>query len=184
MKLISGFLGGRILKTIESKGYRPAMGKVREALFSMLESHGVNWKHTHVLDVYAGTGSLAFEAISRNAPSACFIELDKNAVDCLYHNIENLDIVDNCDVIKQDAGKYLAREAHTSYELIFVDPPYGEKMFLPTLQNIIINNWLAQDGILVAEVEAGLKFPAEQENLTLLKDRTYGQTRILLWQKS
>ncbi len=184
MRLISGFLGGRVLKTVEAKGYRPAMGKVREALFSMLQSHGIDWAETKVLDVYAGTGSLAFEAISRGATNASFIEIDKKAVECLRHNIDNLGISDQCTILAQDASKVLSRKASEAFQLIFVDPPYGEKLFIPTLKNIVQNNWLDENAFLVAEVEDGLKFSSDYEGLDLVTDRTYGQTRILLWKKS
>ncbi len=181
MKIISGFLGGRILKTSEGKGYRPAMGKVREALFSILESQGILWGATRVLDVYAGTGSLAFEAISRGAKNAVFIEMSSTAVDCLNYNIDNLGIREECKIWKSDASKILSRPSSESFGLIFVDPPYGEKRFLPTLQNIIDNNWLDDRAYFVAEVEAGLKFPSAFDGLELIADRTYGQTRILIW---
>ncbi len=184
MRLISGFLGGRVLKTIEAKGYRPAMGKVREALFSMLQSNGIVWSDTKVLDVYAGTGSLAFESISRGAQKAAFIEIDKKAIECLRHNIDNFKISSQCQILPHEANKVLAREASEAYQLIFVDPPYGEKLFIPTLKNIVQNNWLDEDGFLVAEVEDGLKFSSDYEGLDLIADRSYGQTRILLWKKS
>ncbi len=184
MKLISGSLGGRILKTIEAKGYRPAMGKVREALFSILESQGIEWDSVKVLDVYAGTGSLAFESISRGAKHASFIELDKEALKCLHYNAKNLKIDDRCSIYGEDASKFLARDNANPFNIIFVDPPYGEKMFIPTLERIVQNNWLAKDGYLIAEVEAGLKFSCDRQNegLDLVIDRDYGQTRILIWQ--
>ncbi len=184
MRIITGFLGGRILKTAEGKGYRPAMGKVREALFSMLESHDINWRKVSVLDVYAGTGSLAFEAISRGAIKATFLELDSKAVDCLNYNIENLKLQDQCKIIKGDASKTLSRQANEAYQLVFVDPPYGEKKFHPTLQSILKNGWIEENGFFVAEIEAGLKYNPEMEGLELIADRTYGQTRILLYRKT
>ncbi len=183
MRIISGFLGGRILKTSEGKGYRPAMGKVREALFSMLEAQEIDWENTKVIDVYAGTGSLAFEAISRGAQAASCIEIDKKAVECLHHNISNFNIQDKCFVLQKDARKFFQQEAHAQFDLIFIDPPYGEKKFYPTLLSMLKNNWLADSAFLVAEVEAGLKLETEIEQLELLVDRTYGQTRILLWKK-
>ena len=67
MRIISGRLGGRRIKTVEGEGYRPAMGKTRESLFSMLTSRGVVWEGARVLDLFAGSGSLAFEAVSRGA---------------------------------------------------------------------------------------------------------------------
>ncbi len=183
MRIISGFLGGRQLKTSEGKGYRPAMGKVREALFSMLESQGISWRQTKVLDVYAGTGSLAFEAISRGAHSACFLELDAKAVDCLNYNINNFNLQDLCKVIQNDASKVLSRPAPEAFQLVFVDPPYGERKFMPTQESIVKNGWLDENAFFVAEIEAALKYNPKVEGLELLTDRTYGQTRILLYKK-
>ena len=79
MRIISGSCRGRVLQTVTGPGYRPAMGKVRESLFSMLEARGVVWGAVRFLDVFAGSGSLGFEALSRGAVFADFIEKDRKA---------------------------------------------------------------------------------------------------------
>ena len=87
MRIISGRLGGRTLKTVEGEGYRPAMSKTREALFSMLAARGLVWSTARVLDLFAGSGSLAFEAISRGAPHALLVENSVQAMRCLQANV-------------------------------------------------------------------------------------------------
>ncbi len=87
MKIIAGALKGRTLKTLTGPaGYRPAMGKVRESLFSLLEARGVIWAESIVLDLFAGSGSLAFEAVSRGAKKAYFVEKDAKASACIAQN--------------------------------------------------------------------------------------------------
>ena len=83
MLIIAGGLGGRVLKTVEGEGYRPAMGRTREALFSMLTARGLVWREARVLDLFAGSGSLAFEALSRGAPNALLVENAAPAMRCL-----------------------------------------------------------------------------------------------------
>ena len=93
MRIISGRLGGRRIKTVEGEGYRPAMGKTRESLFSMLTSRGVVWEGARVLDLFAGSGSLAFEAVSRGAELAVLVENSAVAARCLADNIRQLGLL-------------------------------------------------------------------------------------------
>lgn len=186
MRIIAGALGGRTFTTVEGPGYRPATAKVREAIFSMLASRGVVWGGVRVLDLFAGSGSLSFEAISRGAAEACLVEKDPHAVKCLHRNAKHLDIVDNCRIAEADVSRFLRGPAYQPYEIIFVDPPYGENRLAPTIRAVLRGNWLAPGGFLAAEVETSLRdgeLPSLSEEVELDTDRTYGQTRILLWHK-
>ncbi|WP_077073271.1 16S rRNA (guanine(966)-N(2))-methyltransferase RsmD [Mailhella massiliensis] len=185
MRIIAGACRGRTLHTVSGPGYRPAMGKVRESLFSMLESRGVVWGEVRVLDVFAGSGSLGFEALSRGALFADFIEKDHRAAECLRKNAAVLGLEDRCAVHEEDALRVTARRPSEPCRLIFIDPPYGADLFKPTLKNIMRQGWLADDGFLVAEVEKGLPLKADsQYDLTLEAERHYGNTRILVWVKN
>lgn len=186
MRIISGALGGRSLKTVEGPGYRPATAKVREAIFSMLASRGVVWSGLRVLDLYAGSGSLSFEALSRGAGDVCLVEREANVVQCLEQNIETLEIGERCRVAADDVLRFLRGRAYQPYDIIFADPPYGENRIIPTIKAIMKGGWLAPDGYLLAEIEGVLRFDAEtaHEGLTLETDRHYGQTRIILWHKT
>ena len=161
MRIIAGALGGRNLKTVEGPGYRPATAKVREAIFSMLSSRGVVWSGLRVLDLFAGSGSLSFEALSRGAQEVCL-------------------------VAESDVLRFLRGRAYQPYDVIFADPPYGENRLVPTLKAIMKGGWLAPDGYLLAEIEGLLRFDAAaaHEELELEIDRNYGQTRIILWHKT
>lgn len=186
MRIIAGALGGRILKTVEGPGYRPATAKVREAVFSMLAARGVVWSGLRVLDLFAGSGSLSFEALSRGAQEACLVEREPKAVQCLTHNVETLDLADRCRVAEMDVLRFLRGRSYQPYDVIFADPPYGENRLVPTIKALMRGGWLAQGGYLLAEIEGGLRFDAEaaHEELELETDRHYGQTRIILWHKT
>ena len=184
MRIIAGEYGGRVLKTAEGPGYRPAMSRVREALFSMLESRGVVWPGLRVLDLFAGSGSLAFEALSRGAAEAWFVETAPKAAELIRKNAQTLGIAqERWQVVKEDCNKLLARRARTTFDVVFIDPPYGAGQLSPTLRNAVRNGWLADGGIVAVEVEARLPLDPERENAALVPivDRTYGQTRIVLW---
>lgn len=185
MRIIAGAYKGRTLKTVSGPGYRPAMGRVRESLFSRLESRGVVWGECRVLDLFAGSGSLAFEALSRGAPEAVFVEKDPKAAACLARNAAALEAESRCRILAEDVLRITARRPAAPFQVIFIDPPYGESLFSPTLKNILRQNWLAENGFLIAEVEKGLRLNVEkQPGLSLISDDLYGQTRVILWTSS
>ena len=185
MRIIAGAFGGRTIKTVEGPGYRPATAKVRGAVFSMLEARGVIWGAVRVLDLFAGSGSLGFEALSRGAIEACFVEKAARPAACLRSNATAFSLDESrCRIVEQDVTVFLRPKALNPYHLIFIDPPYGEGRLIPTLNTVLRGGWLAPEGFLLAEVETHLRLdPAKAApGLTLETDRTYGQTRILLWQ--
>ena len=188
MRIIAGEYRGRSLKTTTGPGYRPAMGKVREALFSMLESRGLAWEDTLVLDLFAGSGSLGFEALSRGARGAMFVESAPNAVKIIRENAKLLQIEEGrVAIVENEAGKALGRPPAEPFSLVFIDPPYKLNLLERCLTLLVKNNWLADGAIVNAEVEAKLAFHPERlpETITtaveLEADRAYGQTRVLLW---
>lgn len=110
MRIIAGQYKGRSLKTTTGPGFRPAMGKVREALFSMLEARGVDWPEARVLDLFAGSGSLGFEALSRGAAKVGFVEAASYAVKVIEANAGLLDVErERIAVWREDALKLLSR---------------------------------------------------------------------------
>lgn len=190
MRIISGEYKGRSLKTTSGPGFRPAMSKVREALFSILEARGLEWEETRVLDLFAGSGSLGFEALSRGAQHATFVESAAYAVKVIRENSALLEVADSrVTVFGNETGKVLGRSPAAPYSLVFIDPPYKLNVLERTLTLLLKNGWLAADAIVNAEVEARLPFHPErlpealQAGLELVDDRAYGQTRVLLWKK-
>ena len=184
MRIIAGAYRGRTLKTTVGPGFRPAMGKVREALFSMLEARGVNWPEARVLDLYAGSGSLGFEALSRGAAFACFVESAPYAAKVIAANTELLGIErERFDIRQEEAAKVLARRPAQPFSVVFIDPPYKLDVLGHTLNTLLKNYWALPGAVINAEVEERLPFDPERANarLSLLADRAYGQTRVILW---
>lgn len=185
MRIIAGKLKGRVLRTVEGPGYRPAMSMVREALFSMLESRGLEWQNCQVLDLFAGSGSLGFEALSRGAAKVLYVELEKKAAACLSDNARKLGVEAQCHVIADEVIRVVGRKSREKYHLVFIDPPYAQDLLPPTLRALMRNGWLHEDSYIIAEIEKHLDFNAEAvPGLDLDTERRYGQTRICIWTPS
>ena len=184
MRVIAGEYRGRSIRTTEGPGYRPATGKVRESLFSMLESMGLDWGETRVADIFAGSGSLGIEALSRGALNAVFVEKAAQAASLIRSNLETLGVERRrYQVVKADALRWLD-DGRGPFGLVFIDPPYGKDLLLPALDLLLDRQGLAPDGLICAEVEAGLGFDAPpRPELLPLRDKTYGQTRICIWRR-
>jgi 16S rRNA (guanine966-N2)-methyltransferase len=160
------------------------MGKVREALFSMLEAKEPDWPRVRVLDLYAGSGSLGFESLSRGAAFVCFVESESYAAKVIAANAELLAIApQRCDIRQEDVSRFLARRPALPFSLVFIDPPYALDSLGATLAALLKNGWISPDGIINAEVEKRSRFApdAAPAGLNLTADRTYGQTRVLIW---
>lgn len=185
MRIIAGMYRGRSLKTTTGPGFRPAMGKVREALFSMLEARGVDWPGTRALDLFAGSGSLGFEALSRGAEKVCFVESAPYAVKVIEANADMLRVESaRISVTREDTLKMLGRPAGPPFQVVFIDPPYQLDALGKTLSLLLKNRWVKPGAIINAEVEARLPFQSEAAHpeLDLLAERAYGQTRVVIWQ--
>jgi len=181
MRIIGGRYGGRSIKVLEAAGLRPATGRVREALFSMLAARGLAFAQTRVLDLFAGSGGVGIEALSRGAAEAVFVERQSAVAKVLRENLTSLGILPSqARVILGDVAKVLPRLAGQSFDLTAIDPPYGQDLAEPALRGILEQGLVAANGLVVAEVEVGLSLP-DIAPLTCLANRTYGQTRIILW---
>ena len=182
MRILGGIFKGRDLPTLEGDGCRPAMAKVREALFNMLAARGLAMDAARVLDVFAGTGSLGFEALSRGAGFTQFVESNKVLAGRIADNARRLGLSPGrFQVAPADALRLFSKPPTRPFDLVFVDPPYGRDLFKPVLQALCANGWLAPGAFLAAEVEKTLDITGWPDSLELETDRLYGQTRILLW---
>lgn len=186
MRIIAGEYGGRSIRTVEGPGYRPATAKVRQAVFSMLEARGLCWEGTRVLDLFAGSGSLAIEALSRGAAEAWLMDKNPRAVAAIKDSLADLKVSpQRCRVMSVDLLKALARPAQAPFDLVFVDPPYGLDLLPPAMEKAVRGGWIADGGFVLAEVESRCDFAGRiPAQLIPQTDRLYGQTRILLWQNT
>lgn len=191
LRILGGELKGRKVRTVSGPGYRPATAKVREAVFNILFARGMEFPGARVADVFAGSGSLGAEALSRGAASCVFVELDRRAAAAIQASLKDLGLgASRARVLETDAvaltrkppARSLLPVNFAPLDMAFVDPPYGQDLLAPVLRGLATHDWMAEDGLVLAELEASLDAPA-MDGLELLLDRTYGQTRIALWRK-
>jgi 16S rRNA (guanine966-N2)-methyltransferase len=172
VRIVAGTHRGRRLEAPPGRSTRPTSDRVREALFSILGPvDGLR-----VLDLFAGSGALGIEALSRGAASATFVELDRAACKAINANLDSLDV--RGTVLQQDAVRAVASERHT-YDLILCDPPYGydHARITPHLARL-----LNEDGVLVYE-SSGREDPPDVPGLEQRTSRKYGSARLTLFDK-
>jgi 16S rRNA (guanine966-N2)-methyltransferase len=189
-RIIAGAAGGRTLRTPPGAGTRPTSDRVREALFSALEARDAV-AGARVLDLYAGSGALGLEALSRGAVSAVFVEADRRAASVVRSNAAALGFADRCTVVVAPVRSVLGRSVpghpapgrgEASADLVFMDPPYdlAEADLAEDLRMVADPSWLAPGGLLVVERSSRSPEPSWPEGLAAVKPRRYGETTIWL----
>ncbi len=180
LKLTGGSFSGRKLY-VPDIGVRPATNLVREAIFSVLNNmfeEGVSG--LNVLDLFAGTGSLGLEALSRGAESATFVDNSRTSVESIRKNLSLLGFIG--DVVKMDVSVFLKRNRNIRYDIIFFDPPYNYKKVEETL--LLLKESISNSAmpVLVYERSYRNELPELDEDYRLLKRKKYGQTEVLYYQ--
>ena len=175
MRIIAGEWRGRTIEAPPGAATRPTADRVRETLFSMLGSRLGSFDDLRVADLFAGSGALGFEALSRGAASATFVETDAKAAAAIRRNAEKLGASERVRVI---AGSALALPRCDPFDLIFADPPYGPGSGSAVVQSIVNAAWLAQGGWL--SVETGRGDAVDPGKLALDTSREVGRARVTL----
>lgn len=172
MRVVAGRFGGRSLIAPRGSATRPTSDRVREALFSILGDAVVG---ARVLDLFAGSGALGLEALSRGASEAMFVDSSGAAVAAIRRNLETLDV--EAEVRRQDALSYLSGASRDArqYDLVFLDPPYRRAIALGPELSAALSPLLAPGAWVVAESDR--RAPLELD-LALLDERRYGDTLI------
>ena len=150
MRIISGKFGGRTIKFPNSKLVRPTTDKVKESLFNYL-IHSIDFEDIKVCDIYAGSGSLGLEALSRGASEVHFVEKDFHVAKTLEANIESLNAKDECKIFRMEAVKFSKISEHDKYDLILADPPFFKDDVHSLVDNFIERNYLEKNGIMIIE---------------------------------
>jgi 16S rRNA (guanine966-N2)-methyltransferase len=180
VRIIAGEFRGRALAPV-GKGdagahLRPTTDRVRESLFNVL-NHQIDFDGLRVLDLFAGTGALGLEALSRGASHVTFVDDGRVAQGLIRKNIDLTRSADRTDLVRRDATR-LGDNPGAPYDLVFLDPPYGKSMGQKAVA-ALANGWIADDALLVWEENAPMQAPA---GFTLQDSRKYGDTHIsLMW---
>jgi 16S rRNA (guanine966-N2)-methyltransferase len=168
------------LKTRRGEATRPTAERVRQAIFNVLE-HGIDGfalKGARVLDLFAGSGALGFEALSRGARHVLFVEEAAEARGCLRANAEALGVLGLVKIWRRDATRLGRAAPQVPFDLVFADPPYGKGLGEKALAALVAGGWLAAGAVVVLE-EAERAEVALPAGLSLLGRRVYGDTQVL-----
>ena len=180
MRIVGGRLGGRTLLAPKSQAIRPTADRLREALFNILtHSYGDPVEGARVLDLFAGTGALGIEAISRGAKFALFVDNGTEARALLRNNIEALGLGGVTKVFRRDATDLGPAHPVEPFSLAFLDPPYGKGLAEQALASLRDGAWLAPGAIVVVEEAkaAGVTAPEGYEEL---ERRAYDDTEFVV----
>jgi len=187
LRIVGGRLKGRPLKvpgrgTAEGRALRPTADRVRESLFNVL-AHGLedfDVEGSTVVDVFAGTGALGLEALSRGAGHAVFIDDAPAALACVRDNAARLGVAREVTLLKLDAKRLLPPPlaAKAPAALVFLDPPYGSGLATAALAGLAQKGWLRSGAVAVAEVEAKEPLPVPK-GFQVTDERAYGRARLV-----
>lgn len=176
MRIISGEHRGRKLLEFEGMNIRPTTDRVKESMFNLIQ----DWIYdARILDMFAGSGALSFEALSRGARSAVCIDRDLRSIDVIRKNAQTLNYTDKCVILNMDSMDYL-KQCSEAFDVVFMDPPYNKGFIEPALKAITEKGILSDNGIIVLESD-DTDFYGAADKLEILKQRKYGRTYITIY---
>ena len=180
MRVISGKARGTKLSSIESLSTRPTLDRVKESLFNIIQN---NLKGAVVLDLFAGSGQLGIEALSRGADKAYLCDINRDAVKMIKQNLEKTKLNDKAVVINEDYKKALRTlNTNEKFDIIFIDPPYKEDIAVDSIIDIIHESRLKENGIMIIEtdeIERDLREINKIENIKIIDQRKYGRASLI-----
>ncbi len=182
MKIIAGKFKGRNIRAVKNATYRPSTAKFKEAVFNILASMGSDMgsdilQDAYVLDLFAGTGGLAFEALSRGAARATLIDIEPRHIKAAAEFSEDIGATKTTTFLRLDACNL--PDSHYKYDLVFIDPPYMKAMANKALRSLHERGWLKNGSIVVVEL-------AIKEDLAVMDffnttlSRVYGGTKLII----
>ena len=177
VRVISGYARGRHITAPKGTKIRPTSDRVKEAIFNTISTLVIQ---SDFLDMFAGTGSIGIEALSRGADSCTFIDKSPQAIRCIKNNLSNLGFDDRSIVMQGDSREVAAKLTKT-YDIIFLDPPYGKDLVISIMKNLKL--LLKEEGIIVVETENKIELPSQYETFQLIKTSKYGDTQIWYYQR-
>ncbi len=179
MRVITGKARGVVLKTPEGMATRPTTDRVKEALFSVIQ---FDIPGARILDLFAGTGQLGIEALSRGAKEAVFVDAGEPAVKLVKENLRRTKLENQARVVKGDYLSFL-KTCRDSFDIIFLDPPYAEVFLENALKSISEIDILHSGGIIVTERPLGKDLETHIPGFVRSRDYKYGKTVITLYRK-
>ncbi|WP_341755806.1 16S rRNA (guanine(966)-N(2))-methyltransferase RsmD [Candidatus Tisiphia endosymbiont of Ptychoptera albimana] len=181
IRIIAGKHKNRIIPTLKNSNYRPSTGKIREAIFSILTSgEFIDCRlfnnESKVLDLFAGTGSLAFESCSRGAGAVTLVDINANYLQAAKEFASKIGKLDKMTFLNINA--IALPKCKNSFDLIFIDPPYGHNLVSKAVNALKKGQWLKDGSIIVVELAKNEDF--SNDSLQLIKEKIYGDSKLLI----
>ena len=181
MRIITGSAKGIRLKTLEGETTRPTSDRVKEAVFSMIQ---FDIEGRTVLDLFSGSGQMALEALSRGAKCATLIDKSKDAISVIKENISKTHFNEQCTVYQSDYLDFIRRNYGQQFDIVFLDPPYAQKMYAPAFKAMLDNKMLKSTSLIICESDRETVFDGHEElNKTFEVERQskYSKTYITIF---
>lgn len=178
MRVISGTARGRKLREPVGQAIRPTTDMVKESLFNIIQ---FDIEGRRVLDLFAGTGQLGIEALSRGASSAVFVDESNEAVGLVRNNVKHMGFEDRATIIKGDAVAFLRNSER--FDLVFLDPPYDSGLVEKTLGHLIEFDILKDNGIIICETKVERQLPDVEPPYKKGREYKYGRIKIALFRR-
>jgi 16S rRNA (guanine966-N2)-methyltransferase len=179
VRIIAGAAKGRKLVAVPGKGTRPITDRVKSALFSIL---GPDIEGATFLDLFAGTGSVGLEALSRGAGHVVFVDRARKAIETIRRNVETIGLLDRAEVLYEDAFRYLRQApADEAFDYIYVAPPQYQNLWAEALLALNEKPLLASDGLIIVQIYPKEYHELALPNLSLVRERRYGSTALYFY---
>ena len=180
MRVVAGTARSLILKTLEGLDTRPTTDRIKETLFNMLMPYVGQAKF---LDLFAGSGGIGIEALSRGADECTFVEMNPKAVNIINENLRHTKLDKKAKVYKMDAVSYIAGLKIIDYDVIFMDPPYGKQLEQGVLEQLALKEFVT-DTLIVIEAELNVDFTyVESLGFEIVKDKRYKSNKHIFLEK-
>lgn len=180
MRVISGIARGTKLNSIEDISTRPTLDRVKESLFNIVQN---KIEDSNILDLFAGSGAIGIEFISRGCDKAYFCEKSHKATQMIYQNLEKTKFLEKAIVFEKDYKKCLQElsDRKLSFDIIYIDPPYREDIAVEAVKQILLKNLLKEEGIVIIETDDEERELRELKEISLrVYDlRKYGRVSLI-----
>lgn len=182
MRVVSGVCKGRPLKAVPGNTTRPTTDKVKEALFNMI---GPYFDSGMGLDLFAGSGGLGLEALSRGLDKVIFVDRDIKAIQTIHENIQACKMEDKAEVYRNDADRALKAliKREIQFDYIFLDPPYKKQQLLSLMEKISENRLVAHGGYIICEHSHDVELPESAGEFSQYKHEKYGIIAITIYSR-
>jgi len=180
MRVIAGKARGRKLQSVPGETTRPITDRVKEALFNIIgaDIRGATW-----LDLFAGTGAVGIEALSRGAAFACFVDLNRQPIATVRANLAHTQLSDDAEVLRADAFALLERPAHRRFDYVYIAPPQYQGLWARALHTLDAHpDWLSADAWVIVQIHPVEYEPQDLKNLIEFDQRSYGSTLLIFYE--